>query len=146
MTIFMTMKQVFLISVSIGVSAGVSVAVHAGALENGSWAPSGCGVRPEAPAIESASPEAYNRSIGLVNAWQQQLQAYNDCMIREANSDATAINQAANAEQTRINEALQKANADATTARSKLDSSPSAPAAPQMMQTPNTQMMQNPSY
>jgi hypothetical protein len=78
-----------------------------------------------------------------VNAWQKQLQAYNDCMIREANADATAINQAANAEQTRINEALQKANADATTARSKLDSSPSAP---QMMQTPNTQMMQNPSY
>jgi hypothetical protein len=45
-----------------------------------------------------------------------------------------------------INEVLQKVNADATAARSKLDSSPSAPAAPQMMQNPNTQMMQNPNY
>jgi hypothetical protein len=146
MTIFKTTKNILLASASTGLAACISLAAHAGALENGGWAPGACGARPEAPAIESASPEAYNRSIGLVNAWQKQMQAYNDCVIKEANADAAAINQGANAEQTRINEALQKANADATAARSKLDSSPSAPAMPQMMQNPNTQMMQNPNY
>ncbi|HVW64010.1 MAG TPA: hypothetical protein VHB01_03270 [Nitrosospira sp.] len=146
MTIFKTTKQALLITASAGLAVSVSLSVHAGALENGSWVPRGCGARPEAPVIESTSPEAYNRSIGLVNAWQKQLQGYNDCLIKEANADAAAINQSANAEQMQINEVLQKVNADATAARSKLDSSPSAPAAPQMMQNPNTQMMQNPNY
>ena len=146
MTIFKTMKQVLLITISTGLAVGASLAAHAGALENGSWAPRGCGARPEAPVIESTNPEAYNRSIGLVNVWQKQLQSYNDCLIKEANADAAAINHAANAEQTQINEAIQKVNADATAARSKVDSSPPAPATPQMMQNPNTQMMQNPNY
>jgi hypothetical protein len=146
MTIFKTTKRAFFISASTVWVACISMAAHAGVLENGSWAPGGCGARPEAPIIESNSPEAYNRSIGLVNAWRKQMQAYNDCVIKEANADAAAINQGANAEQTRINEVLQKANADANAARSKLDSSPSAPASPQMMQNPNQQMMQNPNY
>lgn len=146
MTILTTTKKVLLASVSAALAACISLAAHAGVLENGGWAPSACGARPEAPAVESASPEAYNRSIGLVNAWQKQMQVYNDCIIKEANADAAAINGAANAEQTKINEALQKANADATAARSKLDSSPSAPTGSQMMQNPNTQMMQNPNY
>jgi hypothetical protein len=146
MSIFRTTKKNRLVSASTGLVAVISLAAHAGVLENGGWASSGCGARPEAPAIESASADAYNRSIGLVNSWQKQMQAYNDCIIKEANADAAAINQGANAEQTRINEALQKANADATAARSKLDSSPAAPAMPQMMQNPNSQMMQNPNY
>jgi hypothetical protein len=105
-------------------SLGISLTANAGVLNNGGWSPSGCGTRPEAPVIDSTSADAFNRSINLINPWQKQIQAYHDCMIKEANADASAINQAATAEQARINEASEKLNADANLARSKLDSSP----------------------
>ena len=106
------------------ISLGVSFTVNAGTLNNGSWSPSGCGTRPEAPVIDSADAEAFNRSIKLINAWQKQIQTYHDCMVREANADASAINQAAAAEQAKISEASEKLNADANLARNKLESSP----------------------
>ena len=134
MTISMTLEKILLFA---GCFIFTAFAAQAGVLENGNWTPSGCGTRPEAPLIDSASPEAYNRSIGLVNTWQKELQAYHDCMIREANADAAAINRAATVEQARINEASQKVNADATAARSTVDTSRPAPAAPPMMQNQN---------
>ena len=103
---------------------GISFAANAGTLNNGSWSPSGCGTRPEAPVIDSADAEAFNRSIKLINTWQKQIQAYHDCMVREANADASAINQAASGEQAKINAASEKLNADANLARNKLESSP----------------------
>jgi hypothetical protein len=106
------------------ISLGISFGANAGTLNNGSWSPSGCGTRPEAPVIDSTNVEAFNRSINLINAWQKQIQTYHDCMVREANADATAINQAAAGEQAKINEASEKLNADANLARNKLESSP----------------------
>lgn len=106
------------------ISLGISSGANAGTLNNGSWSPSGCGTRPEAPVIDSTDAEAFNRSINLINAWQKQIQTYHDCMIREANADAAAINQAAASEQAKINAASEKLNADANLARNKLESSP----------------------
>lgn len=106
------------------ISLSISFGANAGTLNNGSWSPSGCGTRPEAPVIDSTNAEAFNRSINLINTWQKQTQTYHDCMVREANADASAINQAASAEQAKINEASEKLNADANLARNKLESSP----------------------
>jgi hypothetical protein len=108
------------------ISLGISFGANAGTLNNGSWSPSGCGTRPEAPVIdiESVDAEAFNRSIKLINAWQKQIQAYHDCVVREANADASAINQAAAGEQAKINAASEKLNTDANLARNKLESSP----------------------
>lgn len=97
---------------------------NAGGLTNGTWTPSGCGTRPQAPTIDSTSVSTYNRSITEVNDWQKQMQIYHDCVIREANSDIAAINQAAAAEQARINQASGNLNADLNRGRDKLQSSP----------------------
>jgi hypothetical protein len=101
---------------------------NAGSLGNGAWSPSGCGTRPTPPTIESASVSAYNRSITQVNDWQKQIQVYHDCVIKEANSDIAAINQAATAEQARINQASGNVNAELSRNRDKLESSPPTPA------------------
>jgi hypothetical protein len=82
---------------------------------------------PQTPVIDSSSAEAYNTSIGTINEWQKQLQAYHDCMVKEANADATAINKAATAEQARINQAIEKVNQDATAGRQKVERSSSSP-------------------
>jgi hypothetical protein len=113
-----------IIFLAASISFGISFTANAGVLSNGSWSPSGCGALPEAPVIDSANADAFNRSISLINTWQKQIQAYHDCMVREANADASAINKAAAAEQAKINEASEKLNADANLARNKLESSP----------------------
>lgn len=102
----------------------VAFTANAGSLSNGTWSPSGCGTRPQPPAIDSTSVSTYNRSIAQVNDWQKQMQIYHDCVIREANSDIAAVNQAAAAEQARINQASGNLNADLNHGRDKLQSSP----------------------
>jgi hypothetical protein len=101
---------------------------NAGSLSNGIWSASGCGTRPEPPAIDSGSASSYNRSIAQVNDWQKQIQVYHDCVIREANSDMAAISQAASAEQARINQVSGTVSTELNRGRDKLESSPSLPA------------------
>lgn len=102
-------------------------AVNAGVLENGEWSPSGCGAFPEAPVIDSNSITAFNQSAAKIGTWQNQIQAYHECMVKEANADSTAINKTATGEQTRINEAVQKVNADAAAGKEKLEKQSSSP-------------------
>lgn len=99
---------------------------NAGVLENGSWSASGCGVIPETPVIDSSSADAFNRSVGAINAWQKQMQVYHDCMIKEANADSAAINQAATAAQGRINGIVEKINIDVAAGKQKVEQSQSA--------------------
>jgi hypothetical protein len=99
---------------------------NAGVLENGSWSASGCGVMPETPVIDSSSAEAFNRSVGAINAWQKKMQIYHDCMIKEANADSLTINQAATAGQGRINGIVEKINAEVAAGRKKVEQNPSA--------------------
>ncbi|SOD41704.1 hypothetical protein [Nitrosovibrio sp. Nv4] len=117
-------------------------AVNAGVLEGGKWSPSGCGAMPEAPVIDSSSADAFNRSIGTLNAWQEKIQAYHDCMVKEANADSSAINQAATAEQARINNAVEKMNKEAAAGKQRAEqsssssSSSSTPIAPPLTPAP----------
>jgi hypothetical protein len=100
---------------------------QAGVIGPDGWAPAGCGAVPQTPVIDASNAEAYNKSIGTINEWQKQLQAYHDCMVKEANADNAAINKAATDEQARINQAIEKVNQDATAGRQKVERSSSSP-------------------
>lgn len=120
------MNQIILFTASFALATALTA--NAGVLENGGWSPSGCGAMPETPVIDSSSVDAFNKSIGAINAWQEQIQVYHDCMVKEANADSAAINQGATAEQARINEAVEKVNSEAAAGRQKAEqSTPSAP-------------------
>ena len=94
---------------------------NAGTLADGKWTPANCGTRPEVPQIDSKNVEAYNRSVGQLNEWQKKAQAYNDCVVQEANADNTAIANAANAEQEKFRSDVNKINAASEAARKKLE-------------------------
>jgi hypothetical protein len=98
--------------------------VNAGGLSNGTWSASACGARPEPPAVDPTSISTYNQSVSQVNDWQKQMQTYHECVIREANADIAAINQAAAAEQASINQASGNVNADLNRGRDRLQSMP----------------------
>jgi hypothetical protein len=100
---------------------------QAGVLGPEGWGPAGCGEFPQTPIVDSSNAEAFNKSIGAINEWQKQLQTYNDCMVKEANADSTAINKGASATQTRINAEIEKVNHDATTGRKKVERGASSP-------------------
>lgn len=104
----------------------VAFTANAGVLENGSWSASGCGAMPETPIIDSSSADAFNRSVGAINAWQKQMQIYHDCMIKEANADSVTINQSATAGQGRINGIVEKINAEVAAGKQKVEQSQSA--------------------
>ena len=119
------MRPVIFVAALFGYAAAFTA--QAGVLGPEGWAPTGCGALPQKPIIDSSSAEAFNKSIGTINEWQKQLQAYHDCMVKEANADSTAVNKGATAEQARINEAIEKVNQDATAGRQKVERSPSSP-------------------
>ena len=96
-------------------------AANAGTFEKGAWSASGCGAMPETPVVDSSSVDAFNRSVGKINEWQQQIQTYHDCMIKEANADNAAINRSATSEQSRINEAVEKVNKEAAAGKQKVE-------------------------
>ncbi|MDD5034435.1 MAG: hypothetical protein PHE55_06720 [Methylococcaceae bacterium] len=56
-----------------------------------------------------------------VREWQQQAQAYNDCVVREANADSEIIAKSANAEQEQFRAAVEKIKATASATKAKLD-------------------------
>ncbi len=98
-----------------------AVSGTAGTLTNGVWAPSGCGTEPEVPVIDQTNVETYNQSVKAVNDWQQKANAYNGCLINEANADNALIANAANEEQERLRINIEKIQADTNAARDKLD-------------------------
>jgi hypothetical protein len=93
---------------------------------------------PPVPVIDSSSAEAFNKSVGTINEWQKQLQAYNDCMVKEANADSAAIGKAATAEQARINEAIEKVNQDATAGRQRVEQRSTSSPSPVLNPPPGT--------
>ncbi|MGH8550004.1 MAG: hypothetical protein ACRERU_15650 [Methylococcales bacterium] len=93
----------------------------AGTLSGGQWSPADCGTQPVIPKLDSSSVEAYNASLKEIRDWQQKAQAYNDCIVREANADNAIIAKAANAEQDRFRAAVEQIGAEATAAKAKLD-------------------------
>ncbi len=93
----------------------------AGTLANGQWKPADCGIQPAAPVLDSSSVEAYNASLKEIRDWQQKAQGYNECVVREANTDNAAIAEAANAEQVSFRTAVERIGAEATAAKARLD-------------------------
>ena len=98
------------------VSAGT-----AGTITNGAWSPSGCGAEPVIPVIDQSSVDAYNKSVKAINEWQQKANAYNTCLINEANADNALIAKTANEEQNRLRAAMEKIKTDTTAAKARLD-------------------------
>ena len=93
----------------------------AGTIANGVWSPSNCGAEPAVPVIDQSSVDAYNQSVKKINDWQQKANAYNGCLIKEANADNTLISNSANDEQARFRAAIGKIQSEATLAKAKLD-------------------------
>lgn len=93
----------------------------AGTISNGAWSPGGCGIEPAAPVIEQSSVDAYNNSVKAINEWQQKANAYNTCLINEANADNALIAKTANEEQSRLRSAMEKIKAETDAAKAKLD-------------------------
>ena len=111
------MKRIVLFAAP--VMLAVTFAANAGTLNNESWSPNGCGAMPEAPAVNSNSVDTINQSIAAVNDWQKQLQAYDECMIREANADTAVIANSAKAQQTQYRRASEKITAEVAAGREK---------------------------
>jgi len=93
----------------------------AGTITNGVWSPSGCGTEPPVPVIDQSSVDAYNQSVKAINDWQQKANAYNSCLIKEANADNALIANTANDEQARLRAAIEKIQTGTTAAKDKLD-------------------------
>lgn len=119
------MNRILLLSVFAVLATGSTV--HAGVLENDKWSASGCGGMPETPVVDSSSTTAFNQSIGKINNWQNEIKDYHDCLVKEANADSRAINEAATNEQKRINDAVGKVNAEAAAGKQKLEKQSSSP-------------------
>lgn len=94
----------------------------AGTITNGAWSPSDCGTEPVVPVIEQSSVDAYNQSVKAINEWQQKANAYNTCLINEANADNARIAKVANEEQSRLRTAIEKIKTETMAAKAKLDS------------------------
>lgn len=94
---------------------------NAGSLANGGWTPANCGAEPPPPTLDESSVTAFNASLKTVKDWQQRAQAYNHCVVNEANADNEAIAQAANAQQERYRAAAADISAAAAKAKAKLD-------------------------
>ena len=93
----------------------------AGTIINGVWSPTGCGAEPVTPIIEQGSVDGYNQSVKAINDWQQKANAYNACLIKEANFDNTLIANAANDKQAAFRASIEKIQAQTTAAKAKLD-------------------------
>ncbi len=94
---------------------------NAGTITNQVWTPSGCGTEPIAPGIEQNSIDAYNKSIKAINDWQVKAQAFNECVIKEANADSALIAKTANDQQNRLRAVLDKIKSDTDAAKASLE-------------------------
>jgi len=95
---------------------------HAGTLTNGEWTPSSaCGEKPVPPSVVDHDADAYNRSVGAINQWQQQANTYFECLINEANKDNKSIADKANHEQTEYKQTFESISAALDAAKKKLE-------------------------
>lgn len=112
----MIRRMIFIAAIMLTAGSGT-----AGTIANGTWSPSGCGAEPVPPVIEQSSVDAYNQSVKAINEWQKKANAYNTCLIDEANKDNTLIAKAANDEQSRFRALIEKIKSDTDKAKAKLD-------------------------
>ncbi len=101
-------------------TASISVCT-AGSINFNVWTPSACGNEPEVPAIKQENIETYNQSIKTINEWQQAANAYNTCVVNEANTDNALIAKTANEKQNKFRLAVEKIKIDTDAAKALLD-------------------------
>lgn len=87
--------------------------LFAGTLADGQWHPDNCGERPELPEVDTSNAFAYSSSVHTVVEWQTATKAFNECLVKEANSDTASIIKAAKEEQERSRTILEKINTEA---------------------------------
>lgn len=82
---------------AIAAMLALSVApAHAGTIANGSWTPSGCGVEPTPPTIDTSSEKAFNASLDADEQFEKKYTDYANCAVKEANADQNAVAAGAN--------------------------------------------------
>ncbi len=100
----------------------IALPAHAGKVEAGAWTHS-CGPRPTAVSLDLRNPDAFNKSVGAVNAYRQTQRAWLDCLQNEGNADIKAtsqlISQYINGEAQAAKDANDKIAADAKAADAK---------------------------
>ncbi len=101
-------------------TASISVCT-AGSINFNVWTPSACGNEPEVPVIKQDNIETYNQSIKTINEWQQAANAYNTCVVNEANTDNALIAKTANEKQNKFRLAVEKIKIDTDAAKALLD-------------------------
>ncbi len=94
---------------------------YAGTLVDGTWSPSACGEKPIAPGIDAGSVDGFNRSLETIRVWQEKANAYNACMIDEANTDNALIAETANEAQEKFQAEVERINRDAIKIKANLD-------------------------
>jgi hypothetical protein len=77
----------------------LALSASAGALKDGIWLPSNCGIRPIPPVIDTTSLDNYNASVTAVNEWQKTVKDFDTCLVKEANTDAALVSDTAKSEQ-----------------------------------------------
>ena len=100
--------------------AAVSVGI-AGTISNGAWTPSACDAEPDVPVVNQDSVETYNQSIKTIDEWQQKANAYNACVINEANADNALIAKTATEGQIKFRAAVEKIKTATDAAKAKLE-------------------------
>lgn len=106
-------------------AAGVlicSVSAYAGTVDGSAWV-HGCGPRPDAVSLDLKNVDAYNKSIGAVNAYRQAQRGWLECIQNEGNADirrtSQVISEYVNAEAKAAREANERLAADAKAAEAK---------------------------
>ena len=94
---------------------------EAGNLAGSIWSSARCGTRPAAAAIDQRNPDAYNKSLDKVNAYQKDINVYLDCLVAEGNLDIQLISKLITDEQLAARTAREKILADVKAANEKFD-------------------------
>lgn len=94
---------------------------NAGSLSKGTWTPSSCGSKPDAPVIDGSSVDTYNSSIAAIREWQQTSKVYFDCLVKEANADNNTIADTATKEQAKYREEIDRLSQEAESVSKQLN-------------------------
>lgn len=109
-------KSVFLIAAMLLVGSA-----EAGNLANNAWSSSRCGARPVAATVDQRNPDAFNKSLDKVNAYQKDVNVYLDCLVAEGNLDIQLISKVITDEQLAARADREKILADVRKANEKFD-------------------------
>lgn len=90
----MTLRIIGLLAACLFLSSASAVA---GTITNGVWAPSSCGAEPVAPTLDMSSEKAFNASLNTEEDYEKKNSDYENCVLKEANTDQNAVATSANA-------------------------------------------------